>query len=75
MKSLLQPWQLLLLFLAGWINRRQQEVISHYHAERDHQGLGNRIIEPGNQVSCTAGEITCREQLGGMLRYYHRRAA
>jgi hypothetical protein len=27
MKSVLQPWQLLLLILAGWINRHQQEVL------------------------------------------------
>ena len=26
-KVLLQPWQLLLLVLAGWVNRRQQDVI------------------------------------------------
>jgi hypothetical protein len=29
MKSQLQPWQLLLLILAGWINRRQQGVMDH----------------------------------------------
>ena len=47
----------------------------HYHAERNHQGLGNRIIDPGNEVGCTTGEIACHERLGGTLRYYHRRAA
>jgi hypothetical protein len=26
-KVFLQPWQLLLLVLAGWINRQQQDVI------------------------------------------------
>jgi len=50
-------------------------VISHYHAERNHQGLDNRIIEPGDEVGCAAGKIACRERLGGMLRYYYRRAA
>jgi len=29
MKFILQPWQLLLLILAGWINRHQQEVIEY----------------------------------------------
>jgi hypothetical protein len=29
----LQPWQLLLLVLAGWINLREQEVIEHLRAE------------------------------------------
>jgi putative transposase len=28
-KPLLQPWQLLMLVLAGWINRQQQEVIEY----------------------------------------------
>jgi len=33
MKSFLQPWQLLLLILAGWINHRKQEVIEYLRAE------------------------------------------
>ena len=49
--------------------------IAHYHAERNHQGLGNRIIEPGNEVNRTEGEVACRERLGGLLRYYYRKAA
>jgi putative transposase len=47
----------------------------HYHAERDHQGLDNRLIDPGQEVGLTAGEVQCRERLGGTLRYYHRKAA
>jgi hypothetical protein len=33
MKSFLQPWQLLPLILAGWINHREQEVIEYLRAE------------------------------------------
>ena len=33
MKSLLQPWQLLILILAGWINRQEQDVIEYLRAE------------------------------------------
>jgi len=33
MKPLLQPWQLLLLVLAGWINLREREVIEYLRAE------------------------------------------
>jgi hypothetical protein len=29
----------------------------------------------GDEVRCTTGKIACRERLGGMLRYYHRKAA
>jgi hypothetical protein len=37
MKSVLHPWQMLLLILAGWINRQQQEAIEYLVAE-------NRIL-------------------------------
>ena len=33
MKPLLQPWQFLLLILAGWINHREQDVIEYLRAE------------------------------------------
>ena len=48
--------------------------VEHYHAERNHQGLGNELIAPGDDEAI-AGRIECRERLGGMLKYYHRRAA
>jgi hypothetical protein len=37
--------------------------------------LGNQIIEPSGEVGKAAGEVQCRERLGGMLRYYYRDAA
>jgi transposase len=33
MNFILQPWQLLLVILAGWINRQQQEVIEYLRTE------------------------------------------
>jgi hypothetical protein len=33
MKFVLQPWQLFFLILAGWINRRQQEIIDFQNAQ------------------------------------------
>jgi len=51
------------------------EFVEHYHAERNHQGLGNELIEPVNDLGSDADRIECRERLGGMLKYYHRRAA
>ena len=27
-----------------------REYVEHYHAERNHQGLGNQLIEPGNEI-------------------------
>jgi putative transposase len=49
--------------------------LEHFHRERNHQGIGNRLITPEMVVGRTAGEIECRERLGGMLRYYYRKAA
>ena len=52
-----------------------REYVEHYHAERNHQGLGNELIEPSEDAEVVAGKIECHERLGGMLKYYHRRAA
>ncbi len=51
------------------------EFLAHYHQERNHQGLDNKIIEPSDEVGVIAGKIACCEQLGGILKYYHRLAA
>ncbi|MEO2019078.1 MAG: integrase core domain-containing protein [Fuerstiella sp.] len=52
-----------------------RDYIEHYHAERNHQGLGNDLIEPSEDAASAAGRIECRERLGGMLKFYHRRVA
>jgi transposase InsO family protein len=48
--------------------------VDHYHEERPHQGLGNELIAPTTTVIGT-GLITCRERLGGLLKFYDREAA
>jgi putative transposase len=57
------------------LRRAVKEFLAHYHGERNHQGLHNAIIEPGDEVGAVAGNTNCRERLGGLLRYYHRCAA
>jgi len=53
-----------------------EEYMSHYHKERNHQGLGNQLIEPCETVVVPiAGRVQRRERLGGLLNYYHREAA
>jgi len=51
MKSVLQPWQLLLLILAGWINRHQQEVLECLRAENQvlKEKLGKKRILTDDQ--------------------------
>ena len=51
------------------------EYVEHYHhQERNHQGVGNRLLFAEDGLP-TAGQIACRERLGGLLRFYHREAA
>jgi hypothetical protein len=37
--------------------------------------LENRLIEASIEVGRVAGEVACRNRLGGLLRYYYREAA
>ena len=57
------------------LRRTITEFVTHYHQERNHQGLDNRLIEPEEGVGQIVGQIQCRERLGGMLKYYNRDAA
>jgi len=45
-KSFLEPWHLLLLILAGWINHRQQNAIEYLRTENQilKEKLGKRRI-------------------------------
>ena len=50
-------------------------VAELYHGERNHQGVGNRLLEPPGKVGPTNNPIHCRKRLGGMLNFYYREAA
>jgi putative transposase len=52
-----------------------QNFITHYHTERNHQGLANRLISPEVGHLAKTGVIQRRERLSGMLNYYYRQAA
>ncbi len=49
------------------------EYAAHYHLERNHQGLGNRLIDGEPAVEPTTS-VESRQRLGGILRSYHRAA-
>jgi len=49
------------------------EYVAHYHGERTHQGIGNELVS--GVALQDARSIEVRERLGGLLKYYHRRAA
>ena len=51
------------------------EYIEHYHAERNHQGIGNRLICVPAAVASDHRQIRRHARLGGMLNFYYREAA
>lgn len=65
----------MILFGEGSLRKAIREFVSHYHCERNHQGLDNRLIIPDERHFGNKGAIQRRERLGGMLNYYYRDAA
>ena len=55
--------------------RAVREYVSHYHGERNHQGLDNQLIESLRKDRLAKGPVQRRERLGGMLSFYYREAA
>jgi hypothetical protein len=51
------------------------QYLTHYHQERNHQGLDNQLIAPAPEFGVLTGEVRRRERLGGLLSYYYREAA
>lgn len=47
----------MILFGEKSLRKAIQEFVSHYHAERNHQGLNNGLIEPKNGVGQVAGAL------------------
>jgi len=52
-----------------------KEYTEHYHVERNHQGLDNRLIDEQQGVVDMNSAVARHERLGGVLSYYERRAA
>lgn len=56
------------------LRRAVSEYVDHYHDERNHQGIGNRLVRPVRDSLRATGPIECRKRLGGLLSYYRRAA-
>jgi putative transposase len=59
----------------GMLRRALREYGSHFHLERNHQGLGNVLIMPDASSKHRGGPVFRRARLGGLLNYYERTAA
>ena len=49
------------------------EFVEHYHRERNHQGLDNRLIAGTPTIKITS-RVRRRPRLGGLLNFYERAA-
>jgi hypothetical protein len=65
----------MILFGEASLRRALREYAAHYHTERNHQGVGNRLLQSLATVSTINDPIHCRERLGGMLNFYYSEAA
>ncbi len=62
----------LILFGEHSLRRACSEYALHYHEERNHQGLDNRLIE--GETSSGDGVVQCHRRPGGSLKFYDRAA-
>ena len=53
--------------------RTLKDFVAHYHRERNHQGLGNELIN-GVVPRHRRGPVRRRQRVGGVLSYYYRAA-
>ena len=56
------------------LRRAVGEYTDHYHEERNHQGLENRLIHPRVAIA-KSGAVHRHARLGGILNFYYRQAA
>ena len=62
----------MILFGEGHLRHAIDEYMTQYHRKRNHQGIGNELIDA--PPSMGIGVVGSTERLGGVLRYCHRAA-
>ena len=66
----------LVFFGEDSLRKALSEFVEHFREERNHQGKDNILLFPRDQVCAgLGGPIECKERLGGLLKFYYRRAA
>ena len=69
MKFILQPWHLMIIILASWVNRQQQEVIEYLRTENAvlKEKLGKkRILLTDDQRRRIARSMTLSQRSRGL---------
>src|SRR5919198_100627 len=57
----------MILFGEDSLRNSVRHFLEHYHLERNHQGLENRLIVPSKAPVESARAVECRHRLGGLL--------
>ena len=65
----------MIFFGQASLRRAIGEYMAHYHEERNHQGLENRLIRPTSRRAANTPLIQRHVRLGGMFSYYYGAAA
>jgi putative transposase len=65
----------MIFFGRSSLQRALTEYLSHYHRERNHQGVANRLLQGSAVAGAPTGPVMRHERLGGMLSFYYRAAA
>ena len=65
----------MILFGEDSLRNAVREFVEHYHLERNHQGLENRLIRREAMAEYRGGPIQRRQRLGGTLNFYYRMPA
>jgi putative transposase len=63
-----------MIFVGASLRGAVREYIEHYHRERNHQGLENRLLVPA-VMPANDGTVVRRTRLGGTLNFYYGKAA
>ena len=68
----------LIFFGEASLRRALKQYTAHYHHERNHQGINNRLLNGAandDRYAIENTDVACRSRLGGILNYYSREAA
>jgi len=57
------------------LRRAVREYVEHYHRERNHQGLENRLLHAPTLARADSGPVGGHARLGGTLNFYYRKAS
>ena len=65
----------MVFFSRSLLERALTQYVAHYHEERNHQRLQNRLLKYSDDPINLGVRVKRRERLGGMLNFYHREPA